>query len=902
MQRKKEKEKAMTGDISKYYLFVKQEFGTVNGMVDGIDASTYGNNDGFLIKNEAYNYFEDNLDTFESSDFNAFWKTVDVERGGNVLGGNVIDLNAMNDNEIEMMEQKFLWFELLQEYMDDWQYPSELESYRDYIPEYKLRSSIKEALTDSICAMFNYVVDDPVQLNDDMIRAQIELMGNLCTRTCSAELFKDEFTFKMFNNYFNELTNQLDYRIMEDNEFLDIVNSYIITINGDSDLSEVILDLKKIILNYLDTADNDGEIPAQNMNGLNNYCYNGQKLNGLQKAVLYNKYNKDIKDYFRNNLKKDNPLHEQYKWAIDLYLDKFQNETLENISFSAFAEYASKDPVNEFKASNAYKGLEVYKRYLNPVDNPSSPYYNYWDALKTAVDDLLNGTGYSLDRLINDGTWAEVISTVAELYANGFGTPRVEMPGSGSGTEPGTDVRGNQIKGVCPTPAPAVPAPGVSPVIPTIDVLEGKAIIIDIINTLKEKLGLGSTQGGGGVDPEDPTDPEDPNTPGTGEEPGIYGSDTPLDGVDYTNYLDFYLNTRYHGTEDDGFTFDEPNVLHLWGKKENYGWMDAAVALYENTENPIFNFGYNEMRVLSYPPEYGSDDIVISNNTLIVKTKEVQEDKIICVRLSMPDEITYIDENGNVLGTSNYIFNLYIKVLNKSESSSSPDANSSFEINNSLITNDENEVGKLYQVKEIPLSDEELRQEYINILYEMICKMYYQETIAHPNCSILYSWINSSIGSYNELCELSLEELQAGYENLIEKLKNTSNYPGLYALVKDMKPQTMKETSNHYSLTLDPNGQFDMNMNATVSGYNSSEITYELRKSDVTDGVKIFANIGNNNNLTITAGTYEGECKLTIYPTVDGERIGSPLVIEIKVNPRNSDDLPITPWGSTFGP
>ena len=124
MQRKKEKEKAMTGDISKYYLFVKDTFGTVNKMVGDIDASTYGNNDGFLIKNEAYNYFEANLDTFESSDFNDFWKTVDVERGGNVLGGNVIDLNAMNDNEIEMMEQKFKWFELLQEYMDnEWQYP-----------------------------------------------------------------------------------------------------------------------------------------------------------------------------------------------------------------------------------------------------------------------------------------------------------------------------------------------------------------------------------------------------------------------------------------------------------------------------------------------------------------------------------------------------------------------------------------------------------------------------------------------------------------------------------------------------------------------------------------------------------------------------------------------------------
>ena len=62
MQRKKEKEKAMTGDISKYYLFVKNTFGTVNKMVGDIDASTYGNNDGFLIKNEAYNYFEANLD------------------------------------------------------------------------------------------------------------------------------------------------------------------------------------------------------------------------------------------------------------------------------------------------------------------------------------------------------------------------------------------------------------------------------------------------------------------------------------------------------------------------------------------------------------------------------------------------------------------------------------------------------------------------------------------------------------------------------------------------------------------------------------------------------------------------------------------------------------------------
>ena len=427
----------MANDISKLYQFL----GTLGDWKTKMDK----NEDGTIIKYEFRDFMNNSdfewdgtpTDSEKNSIIDQFWAKLDTNRANTKISGtNKRNKNALDNNEINTMQETICIYENLNTYTSNLTAPTGVDA-----------AAWKKSVSESLANLTETFIKEGGKA-DDLAAYLDEQIEKVEARTTA-----DQYAVAIAKEYKSQLN---DYDLYSDSTFKSFLDAYIdAKINNASEADDVpsVEDIKAEISNiakaYVSTS--EGEAPSLLEAEPYNYKQDDSSaLNGLQIAKIKNEVAPTLEAAVKTEAN-----YEAYKDAFDAALSSYLEEEIGKLNYSNFAEFLGNGTVpsltmETFKSSEAYKTVtntitinqtmdnisadgELYKQlktsygedFANRVMNDSKYITAMQDIKNAAIEKMKNGEyntngAFDSTKLVADLV-KQLGSNIQSFYPNGLG-------------------------------------------------------------------------------------------------------------------------------------------------------------------------------------------------------------------------------------------------------------------------------------------------------------------------------------------------------------------------------------------------------------------------------------------------------------------------------------------------
>ena len=391
----------MANDITKLYQFL----GTLGDWKSKMDK----NNDGTIIKSEFRNFMNDDFewdgtpsDSEKNSVIDQFWAKFDTNKSNTKIGSTRYrNKNALDNNEIDTMQQKIGIYENLNTYTSKLTAPSGVDT-----------SAWKASVIESLAALTETFIQKGGKA-DDLNAYLDEQIVKIKARTTA-----DQMAVTIGKQFKSSLSG---YDIYSDSTFKGFIDAYIQTsVNGAASDNEVPSDndiqsmIKQIAQAYIATS-NGGDTSLLEDAPFNYSQDETSSLNDLQKNILKQKLQTQMADI------KNESDYQANKDAYDTAINSYMEEVMAGLTFADFKTIQSGGNVDGFSA-DGFKSSQAYKNIKNTIaiTNMLNNITEESDLYKSLADKW--GDDFA-KRVMNDGKYISamkaIVTTVNEKMLNG---------------------------------------------------------------------------------------------------------------------------------------------------------------------------------------------------------------------------------------------------------------------------------------------------------------------------------------------------------------------------------------------------------------------------------------------------------------------------------------------------
>ncbi len=382
----------MANDISKLYQFL----GTLGDWKTKMDK----NEDGTIIKYEFRDFMNNSdfewdgtpTDSEKNSIIDQFWAKLDTNRANTKISGtNKRNKNALDNNEINTMQETICIYENLNTYTSNLTAPTGVDA-----------AAWKKSVSESLATLTETFIKEGGKA-DDLAAYLDEQIEKVEARTTA-----DQYAVAIAKEYKSQLN---DYDLYSDSTFKSFLDAYIdAKINNASEADGVpsVEDVKAEISNiakaYVSTS--EGEAPSLLEAEPYNYKQDDSSaLNGLQIAKIKNEVAPTLEAAVKTEAN-----YEAYKDAFDAALSSYLEEEIGKLNYSNFGEFLENGTVpsltmETFKSSEAYKTVTNTITINQTMDNISADGELYKQLKTSYGEDFAN-------RVMNDGKYITAMQDI----------------------------------------------------------------------------------------------------------------------------------------------------------------------------------------------------------------------------------------------------------------------------------------------------------------------------------------------------------------------------------------------------------------------------------------------------------------------------------------------------------
>ncbi len=382
----------MANDISKLYQFL----GTLGDWKTKMDK----NEDGTIIKYEFRDFMNNSdfewdgtpTDSEKNSIIDQFWAKLDTNRANTKISGtNKRNKNALDNNEINTMQETICIYENLNTYTSNLTAPTGVDV-----------AAWKKSVSESLATLTETFIKEGGKA-DDLAAYLDEQIEKVEARTTA-----DQYAVAIAKEYKSQLN---DYDLYSDSTFKSFLDAYIdAKINNASEADGVpsVEDVKAEISNiakaYVSTS--EGEAPSLLEAEPYNYKQDDSSaLNGLQIAKIKNEVAPTLEAAVKTEAN-----YEAYKDAFDAALSSYLEEEIGKLNYSNFGEFLENGTIpsltmETFKSSEAYKTVTNTITINETMDNISADSELYKQLKTSYGEDFAN-------RVMNDGKYITAMQDI----------------------------------------------------------------------------------------------------------------------------------------------------------------------------------------------------------------------------------------------------------------------------------------------------------------------------------------------------------------------------------------------------------------------------------------------------------------------------------------------------------
>ena len=371
----------MSNEITRVYQFLAKYSS------DGTDIANLINkgNDNTITKADFIDFMEENFEwdgeTTEAGKndiINTFWKSIDTNRAASTIKGTKFkNANALDNNELEKMQNKIEMYEILNDFTAGISAPSMIASAAEW----------KAQVVDELGALVEAYAKEGKDVNE--LLAYLQEKAPAIQNTATAEYAAAEY----LNSAMKDVVKEYGYAFESDSSLKSIIENYVATITEDDDPQAI----QDMIINIVDAYLATAGLKEDNALDLSQFGYNNSteaKLNDLQTTVLNKKLTDNLADI------KNEANYEKYSNLYDTAITQFINDTVNNakvVDFETIGNYG----VNEFKQSEAYKNLETTVSVKNIMTGDE-----LYNSIKTNLTESL------AEKIKVDGRYYDILGTI----------------------------------------------------------------------------------------------------------------------------------------------------------------------------------------------------------------------------------------------------------------------------------------------------------------------------------------------------------------------------------------------------------------------------------------------------------------------------------------------------------
>lgn len=421
----------MSNDFSRVYQFLAKQ-GENNAWVAKADA----NGDNVVTKSEFRNFMNENFewngetDSSKKNDLiNNFWKEIDTVVSGKVKGTKIKNKGALDETEINKMEEKIKLYEALNNYTSGIIVPQFINNRGNWL------KSVTESLSNLVKNEYKGKPEDLEDWLDSENRAASSMSkatADYCANEYIAEVMADAV-----KNY--------GYAYGDDSTLKGMIDNYIQKHLDGYDPDSIQETVRGIIDSYMSTAQlnrSRGGIAV-----LKDYGYNpsaDSPLNDLQKSMIKTKLEKAITS--GTLAEKYKSYKEMFDTAMKTFLDGLKYGNFTKVNNNVLQEFQNSDAYKKIdkaiQAKEVFKGSALKSRLKDEIggtigDRISNVMVGELPAFDKIVEEAMskaqNGefdTNEKLDtqKLIN---WivGEIKANLADFYPNGLSDMSLEELG-----------------------------------------------------------------------------------------------------------------------------------------------------------------------------------------------------------------------------------------------------------------------------------------------------------------------------------------------------------------------------------------------------------------------------------------------------------------------------------------
>lgn len=372
----------MSNDLTKVYQFLSSYNQNGKTWVDSADK----NDDGIIIKAEFKEFVNDNYknwsgnesgETLSADIINNFWKKIDTTVSGKVAGSSKSNRNALDKNEQAALDKKLEAYVALNDFIkENVDIPTVLTT---------TGTQWKAAVTDALSSILEKNASKGVDALKELWAEQLPAIANKQTALFCATEYQNTLVNGLLKDY-------PDYKVADDSTLNKLIEAYLTQINGEYDEETIKSDIQEIMKSYLETA-GIGEGGSYDLSALGYEMKDGDKLNGIQEAVVKASIKKNLEEI------KSDADYEKYKEYYDKAIEEFINAEVGKATAGTFEE-AKAIGLEEFKASDAYKNIQLRVVFDTVFENTEIVDTN---KLYKALSDQFGTT--IAERIVKDGVY-----------------------------------------------------------------------------------------------------------------------------------------------------------------------------------------------------------------------------------------------------------------------------------------------------------------------------------------------------------------------------------------------------------------------------------------------------------------------------------------------------------------
>lgn len=391
-------------------------------------ADSYGKEDGTVIKSEFRSFMNAEWNGNENGELtndliNSFWKKIDTNTSATKISGtNLKNLNALDGNEMANLDKK------LEVYVQFDQFIADNIAIPDALS--KTGSQWKADVIDELTAKVEEFIK--AGANGDLEEILFEALPSIANKN-TAEYCAVEYQEQLKNGL---LADYPDYKVADDDTLQALIKNYVDSIDGETDDSQIMDEIKDIMNAYLATA-GIGEGSEYDLSSLG---YDASKLNDIQLTVIVQTIKKDLSA----EASKYEGFETYFEAAVQKFVDRKLSEggNFEDLvkSSSDFAKSPEKTQLdNVVSVKNTYSDIKastdknsfyqkLVAKFGQTLADKIANNERYLDAYNNIISDAIdkvNSGELTMDK-VEAYILEQIGANLNSFFANGLGDMSIE--------------------------------------------------------------------------------------------------------------------------------------------------------------------------------------------------------------------------------------------------------------------------------------------------------------------------------------------------------------------------------------------------------------------------------------------------------------------------------------------